>query len=57
MPNTKAKDRKRFKRKLNDNLKKYGRTKQQIKNKLKKLAEKEKYNGSCKTYVDEWSYR
>ena len=46
MPNTKAKDRKRFKRKLNDNLKKYGRTKQQIKNKLKKLADKEKYNGS-----------
>ena len=41
MPNTKAKDRKRFKRKLNENLKKYGRTSQQIKNKLKKLAEKE----------------
>ena len=41
MPNTKAKDRKRFKRKINKNLKKYGRTRKQIKNKLKKLAEKE----------------
>jgi len=41
MPNTKAKDRKRIRRKLNENLKKYGRTRQQIKNKLKKLADKE----------------
>ena len=41
MPNTKAKDRKRIRMKLNANLKKYGRTRKQIKNKLKKLAEKE----------------
>lgn len=41
MPNTKAKDRKKLRHKLNENLKKYGRTRQQIKNKLKKLADKE----------------
>ena len=41
MPNTKAKDRKRIRYKLNENLKKYGRTRLQIKNKLKKLSEKE----------------
>ena len=41
MPNTKAKDRKKLRLKLNEILKKYGRTRQQIKNKLKKLADKE----------------
>ena len=33
MPNRKAKDRKRSKRKLNDSLSKYGRTKKQRRNK------------------------
>ena len=40
MHNTKAKDRKRFKRKLNDNLKKYGRTRKQIARKLKEQERK-----------------
>ena len=38
MPNTKAKDRKRLKRKLNANLKKYGRTKRQNKITMMKSA-------------------
>ena len=38
MPNTKAKDRKRFKRKLNASLKKYGRTKRQNKISMMKSA-------------------
>ena len=42
MPNRKAKDRKRFKHKLNALLNKYGRTRQQIKNKLRDKARKEK---------------
>ena len=40
MPNRKAKDRKRFKPKLNDSLNKYGRTRKQIQNKLKKANDK-----------------
>jgi hypothetical protein len=42
MPNHKAKDRKRFKRKLNASLNRYGRTRLQIKRKLRQKAEKEK---------------
>ena len=38
MPNTKAKDRKRFKHKLNSNLNKYGRTKRQNKITMMKSA-------------------
>ena len=40
MPNRKAKDRKRFKRKLNDSLNKYGRTRKQIQSRLKKANDK-----------------
>ena len=45
MPNTGAKDRKRNKRKLNADLKKYGRTKKQIQRKARELARKVKLNG------------
>ena len=40
MPNTKAKDRKRFKRKLNASLNKHGRTRLQIKRKLRQKEAK-----------------
>ena len=43
MPNRKAKDRKRSKRKLNDNLSKYGRTKRQRRNKSRKANSKKGY--------------
>ena len=43
MPNRKAKDRKRLKRKLNESLSRYGRTRKQRNNKLKKANNKKGY--------------